>query len=346
MGNFKENVAAFQSWFEENESRVRKLVDGEKAQEAYDLVAPEIQKAMGDIAFQVYKNPVTRRHSLEFVTFLDDSKKVVCFYFCDILGAALKGKWDFFYYHPAMKGSLTYGGRTYLPEEFHIVPSLNKKTMKIDIIVSNKKDFQGLSDQDKFMITYMLLSDYIGEMCVDAYIGGISFGKPSLFKKTGVQNEVELGKLYDYIVDTVSGQGWIKPGDIKLIASSFKSQKSKTVQERQDFEEGLSYCVDILNEEGSPDPILTDYIKSLGIGIYSICTQKDLMDEKKSKARKDEVEKKLSGLLSRGKSGFTVHSIKGKAHDYADFFLYDDKVLPTIEREIIAEGSGSKLLTL
>ena len=64
MGNFKENVAAFQSWFEENESRVRKLVDGEKAQEAYDLVAPELQKAMGDIAFQVYKNPVTRRHSL------------------------------------------------------------------------------------------------------------------------------------------------------------------------------------------------------------------------------------------------------------------------------------------
>ena len=346
MGNFKNNVADFGAWFTENEARVRKLIDGERAQEAYDLVAPEMRKAMGDIAFQIYRNAETKRYALEFVTFLDDSKKVVCFYFCDVLGAALKGKWDFFYYHPAMKGALAYSGRNYRAEDFHIVPSLNKKTMKIDIIVSNKKDFQGLSDQDKFMITYMLLSDYIGEMCVDAYVGGISFGKPSLFKKTGVQDEVALPELLDYITETVSAQGWIKPQDIKLIASSFKSEKSKQVAERQDFEEGLSYCVDILNEEGADEPFLTDYIKSLGIGIYSICTQKDLMDEKKSKARKGEVEKKLSGILTRGKSGFTVHSIKGKAHDYADFFLYDDKVLPTIEREIISEGGGSKLIAL
>ena len=95
MGNFKENVAAFRDWFSENEARLRKLMDGERAQEAYDLVAPEMRKAMGDIAFQIYKNAATRRYALEFVTFLDDSKKIVCFYFCDILGEALKGKWEF-----------------------------------------------------------------------------------------------------------------------------------------------------------------------------------------------------------------------------------------------------------
>ena len=346
MGNFKSNVAGFSAWFTENESRIRNLIDGGRPQEAYDLVAPEMRKAMGDIAFQVYKNAETKRYAIEFVTFLDDSKKVVCFYFCDIMTGAVKSKWDFFYYHPAMKGSLTYGGRTYAPEDFHIVPSLNKKTMKIDIIVNNKKDFLGLSDQDKFMISYMMLADYLGEMCVDAYIGGISFGKPSLFKKTGAQNEVELADLLDYITKTVSGQGWIKPQDIKLIASSFKSEKSKQVAERQDFLEGLSYCVDLLNEEGTTMPYLTDYIKSLGVGIYSICTTKDLTDEKKAKARKDEVEKKLSTILVRNKSGFTVHSIQGKAHDYADFFLYDDKVLPAIEREILDGHSESKLITL
>ena len=92
MGNFKNNVADFGAWFTENEARVRKLIDGERAQEAYDLVAPEMRKAMGDIAFQIYRNAETKRYALEFVTFLDDSKKVVCFYFCDVLGAALKGK--------------------------------------------------------------------------------------------------------------------------------------------------------------------------------------------------------------------------------------------------------------
>lgn len=346
MGNFKENVIAFSQWFGENEARVRNLIDGGRAQEAYDLMAPEMRKAMGDIAFQVYRDPKTKRYAIEFVTFLDDSKKVVCFYFCDAMAPMAKGKWDFFYYHPAMEGTLSYGGRSYAPGDFHIVPSLNKKTKKIDIAVMNRDDFKHLDDQNKFMVTYMMLSDYIGEMCVDAYIGGISYGRTSLFKKGDAQSEVALGELLDYITETVSDQGWIKPQDIKLIASGFKSQKSKTVQERQDFEEGISYCVDILNEEGTPDPFLTEYIKSLGIGLYSICTNRDLADEKKSKARKDEVEKKLSSILARNKSGFAVHSINGKAHDYVDFFLYDDKVLPVIEREIVQGGEGSKLIRL
>lgn len=344
MSSFKGNIRIFYEWFEKNEEALRKLMDENKINEAYQQLEPEMKKVLGDLCFQIHKDNKRKRYYLELTTLLDDSKKVIGFAFCDELPLKQREYWSFYYYHPAFKGTVDYKGKTYQTADFKIIPTVNKKNKKIDINVVNKADFKEMSDQDKFMITYMMLADYIGELIVDAYIGGISFGRTSLFKKNKGQ-VVDLADLYDFINTSVLQNKWIQPKDIKLIASNFKQIKNKSIEIRKDIQDGLSYCVEILNEEDSGNTDLTDYIKSLKIGIYSICIKHSLSDEK-NKALKNEAEKRLTEILSKDKSGFVVHSIHGNAYDYADFFLYDASLLPLIKQEITDKLDGTKLIEL
>ena len=346
MADFKEKVAGLVQWFEKYQDQLRNLMDAGNLKDASELAAPQVKKVMGDLPFQIYKNPRTGRYALEFMTLMDDSKKIVCFYVCDALAAKIKNKWDFFYYHPATRGTINFGGKDYSPADVKLVPNLNKDTRKIDIVVSNKDAFKGMKDSDRFMLIYMLLCDYLGEICVDAYVGAISFGRPRLFMSYKPSNEVPLDNLYKFFELTAAEQGWVKPSEIKLIASNFKSKRTKNVEPRQDFMEGMSYCVELLNEEGTPNPFLANYIKSLGVGIYSVCTKKDLVDDKKAKAVKDRVEKKLSGILNKGKDGFLLHSITGNVYVYADFMAFDEKVAETVRREIVDAEPDCKLLEL
>lgn len=344
MSSFKGNIKTFYKWFEKNESTLRDLMDKNKMTEAYQFLEPEIKKVLGDLCFQIHKDNKINRYYLELTTLLDDSKKVIGFAFCDELPLKQKEYWGFYYYHPAFKGTVDYKGKTYQASDFKVIPTVNSKNKKIDINVVNKSDFKGMSDQDKFMITYMMLADYIGELVVDAYIGGISFGRTSLFKKNKGK-VVPLEDLYDSINTSVLQNKWIKPKDIKLIASNFKQVKNKSLEIRKDIQDGISYCVELLNEEGSNNTDLTDYIKSLKIGVYSISIRHNSSNEK-NKALKNEVEKRLTGILAKDKSGFMVHSIHGNAYDYADFFLYDASLVQLIKQEITDKLDDTKLIEL
>lgn len=346
MANFKTNVHNFYSWFKDNEEKIRKLLDQGKMEKAVDLINPEMKKVLGDLLFQIHKDQKHHRYLLELTTFTDDSKKVIGFYFCDELPLELKNKWSFYYYHPALKGTIQFQNRAFSADDFTIVPILNKKNKKIDIRVINKGDFKHIQEQDKFFLIYMMLADYVGEIVVDAYIGSISFGKPSLFKKKSGEEAVELSQLYDYIVNTVTLNKWIRPSEIKLIANYFKTKgNKKTVQERQDFVDGISYCVDLLNEEGTKDRALTDYIKSLGIKMYSVVTTKALNEEKDT-AVKNEIERRLTSILSESHAGYLIHSIQGRAHNYADFFAYDEAVVELIQKEVVDSFQGAQLLEI
>lgn len=344
MSSFKGNIKIFYEWFEKNEEKLRKLMDENKMNEAYQWLEPEMKKVLGDLCFQIHRDNKINRYYLELITLLDDSKKVIGFAFCDELPLKQKKYWSFYYYHPAFKGTVDYKGKIYQASDFKIIPTVNRKNKKIDINVANKSDFKKMSDQDKFMITYMMLADYLGELVVDAYIGGISFGRTSLFKKNNEQ-EVALADLYDFCSTSVLQNKWIQPKEIKLIASNFKQAKNKSLEIRKDIQDGISYCVELLNEEDSANTDLTDYIKSLKIGIYSICIQHNSTDEK-NKALKNEVEKRLTGILSKDKSGFMVHSIHGNAYDYADFFLYDGALLQLIKQEITDKLEYTRLIKL
>ena len=157
---------------------------------------------------------------------------------------------------------------------------------------------------------------------------------------------MKLSALYDYVNTAAVQNRWIRPKEIKLIASGFQQVKNKATEIRKDIVEGFSYCVEILNEEGTNNTDLTDYIKSLGIGVYSICINKDVLNKEKCKKHKEETEKRLSSILGKEKSGFIIHSITGNAHDYVDFLLYDNELIQLIKQEITDKLNETTFLEL
>lgn len=344
MNNFKNNVINFYKWFAANEATIRDYMDKDQQKEAYQLLQPELDAVLHGLLFQIHKDTAKNRYYLEFTTLLDDSKKIVAFSFCDELPLSLRNKWSFYYYHPAFKGSTTFAGKTYTADMFNIRPKLNKKTRKIDVEIQNNPAFKSMNDQEKFLVSYMVFTDYLGEMTVDAYVGGISFEVKHWFKKQ--LDFLPITEMEAVFNEIISAQKWVQPKNIKLIAGGFQTKKSNSTKVREDIYEGFSYCTDFLNEEGAKVTNLIDYVKQCGIGYYSLYFEKKPGDDKGNQTTKNEIEKRLNTILSEGKNGFMVSSNTGTTYEYADFLVFDDSVFAKIEKDITKQIRNVQMIEL
>ena len=121
------------------------------------------------------------------------------------------------------------------------------------------------------MILYMMLSDALGEIAVDAYLGSLQFidgvGRLTQHGK----NRVSLLELEDVLHKECKKRGWIDPQDIVFIAENY-TRRTRKLQLRQDIVEGISFCLPLLNEEGeaAEKQISTHLIRACQAGYCSV----------------------------------------------------------------------------
>lgn len=339
MSCFKDRVEQFYARFSREEPELRTLMDNGEMEPASRRMRELLQPVLGDLTFQLYKKPGC--YILECSTMLDSGKKIPCFYFCDCLPEKLRKHWTFYYYHPAFRGSLTIGDTIFSPQDFRIIPSVNEKLHKIDLKISLTEKFTKVGDEDRFAVTYMMLMDYLGEIAAEAYAGQISFSQ----KSKAFQQALSMEELRTFLQHTIQSKGWVKPGDIRLIADSFQL-KNRNRELRRDILHGISYSLDLLNEEEKPtgDRAGTQYILSCGIRYGSLVLPRGKNTEEAVRREQEKWEKRLSEIFSESRSGTIVTSSVGNTYCYLDFFAYDDETYQLVCREASgAEGTLSVL---
>jgi hypothetical protein len=284
-----------------------------------------LSDALGNLAFQLYKKG-SGNYILECNTMLDSSKKVLCFYFCDRLPENLKKHWSFYYYHPAFMGTLTIGGITFRESDFNIIPSINDKAHKMDLQILQTSKLAGLSNEDRGVVVYMMLNDYLGELTADAYVGQITFGKKSGFLHSDNKNTLSMDSFRIFLNHMIQSKGWVRPHKIRLIADSFMIENKETGF-RKDITSGVSYNLDILNEEDKPheERVETIYVTECGVRYYSLVLPRRGRDSEECKKEEVNWEKRIYAVFADTHSGTVVTSAFGNTNSYIDFFAYDEE---------------------
>lgn len=183
------------------------------------------------------------------------------------------------------------------------------------------------------MILYMMLSDALGEIAVEAYLGSLQFlnGVGKLTSRG--KKRVSLLELEAVLHEEWEKRGWIDPRDIVFIAENY-TRRTKKLQLRQDIIEGISFCLPLLNEEGeaTEKQESTNLVRACQAGYCSVVVNEAPALAKKEKiAHREQVEKEVSRILSEGQSGMLINAALGNAHSYVDFLVYDPPALDAIK---------------
>jgi hypothetical protein len=328
MITFSKQVQEFEHWFSNHEKDLRTALDQNKTEKAQTILKDPLSLVLGEFPFQLYRTQ-HNRYIVEFNTILDNCSKILCYYLCDNLKGKYNKYWDFYYYHPAFKGTLTGNNNiTFTKEDIDMHIVVDKQRKKFDIHVINNAKLTNLPDSDKYMVVYMMLIDYAGELVVESYIGSMQVDNKvpkAMIKKV---KKVNIMELAPFISEQCVENKWTLPKDISLVADTFKA-KNKDKEVRKDIIEGVSYCLDLLNEEGGTDKAMRNFLRICKVGYYSIL----LKD--RSKTVKNVIEVKVNEILNKSHSGMIVSSCIGNSYNYIDFFVYDDATLVEIKSKII-----------
>ena len=345
MDCLKDRVSRFYEQFAQQEEQIRTDMDRGNMEGAACRVREMLTETLGSLMFQLYKKD--ERYILECNTMLDSGKKILCFYFCDRLPEKLKKRWTFYYYHPAFRGNLTLGDRTFQAADFRMIPVVQDKAHKIDLQVISSEKFAGFGDKDRYVATYMMLIDHLGELAAEAYVGQISFLPKSFGWQKKEKSALTLDEFHIFLSRTIQSKGWVKPEEIRLIADSFQL-KNKEKECRKDLISGISYSLDLLNEEEQPQEARaqTQYLGSCGVRYASLVLPRGGRAESECKKEKEAWEKKLSDRFAKNHSGTIVASAFGNTNCYLDFFTYDDETYRSICDTAKAELPSANVLDL
>ena len=340
MIRLKENVAQFMDEFVQKHDRFERLIGQGRFEEVNPELLQMMERVLPGFAFRLFQPQNSREIHLELTTTLDPVRRILAYYFCSRLPDSLKSRWCFDASHPALKGNFTYNGRTWRPEEIQVIPTLDNKRHRLNLKVEKHPKFKDLREEDCFMILYMMLSDALGEIAVEAYLGSLQFlnGVGKLTSRG--KKRVSLLELEAVLHEEWEKRGWIDPRDIVFIAENY-TRRTKKLQLRQDIIEGISFCLPLLNEEGeaTEKQESTNLVRACQAGYCSVVVNEAPALAKKEKiAHREQVEKEVSRILSEGQSGMLINAALGNAHSYVDFLVYDPPALDAIKTRAAAHA--------
>lgn len=336
MSSFKETVQQFYAWFNQEEAVLRQLIQEGNLEEGYQRFQSQLNLVFPSLPFQLYRHQ-SGKIILELTMTMDATKKILGFAFCDELDEKYSHDWMFVYAHPNFKGTLNHQGIIFEGSDFIIYPSVNKQRRKIDIKIKFNEKFKALKEKERFLLCYMMLMDYLGEMCTEAMIQNISF-MTKIDEMKMKKNECFLLKDFDsYVRRICKDNTWQNPNEIKLISESFDTRKNKSNKLRHDIIQGTSYCLDLLNEEENARQPLLNYIHECQVQLYSLVIDHAQMhDDETITSLNQRLLDKLNAILVKQKVGMVIASASGNCFEYLDFFLFEEKKIEDIKPECLA----------
>ncbi len=333
MIRYRENAEIFMKEFSRQHAELEQLIDREQFEKANQIMLEMLEKVLPGLPFRLAKPKTGKEYILELTTTLDPLRRILAFYLCSRLPESLQKRWRFYYSHPAFKGTFSKDGMTFFPEEVKVVPSFDDKKHRMHLKVEKTEKLKGLSEQDSFLVLYMMLTDALGETAVDAYLGSIQFLDRFGQLKARGKERISLDRLDEKLHKECRKRGWIDPNEIYFIAENY-TYRTRKLTLRQDITEGISFCLDLLNEEGQPKEkqLGRCFLRTAQVGLYSVVlpTAPSVSREKKQQER-EVVEKEINRILSERQSGMLINAALGNAHSYVDFLVYDAKTLEEIE---------------
>ena len=345
MIDFGNRKKKFMDWFEKNHTALENRIRRSDFAGANEMIQKQLSDVLPGVPFRFSKVKNEETYLLEFNTQLIPTIKAVVLSFCGSLPEDLEDTWKFCASHPACRGTFEMNGEEYTAGDIRLYPKFDDVKKKVSLVVEKTEKLEALSDQEVFTVIYVLLTDYIGENAVSAYAGSIRFLGGLNRLKYRKETPLDLAEFADMFEEEIKARGWPDPRKIEFAAQSYKA-KTSSYEVRSDITEGTTICPDLLSEAGLPQKLRHEMLKNCGIGLYSAVAGFDYdMSKDEKKSIQVRLEKRLRSALDDTGNGMVINTASGNAHCYADYLLFDQDVIPDLQR-ILGEFRESRILNL
>lgn len=302
---FKDKVENFYNYFRENINQIQKAID-KNDQKYFEIIQAEISNMIADVGF--YLNKENEKYKLEFETLFDNEKKILTAYICQKLEKLNLNNWEFLYYKKFKQESMMFYNKKIKFKDVKILPIIKSNDVKIFFEDSNL--YTNLNEEEKFLLTYLMLVSTIGELNIENLINKIEI--LSKFDKMKYRNykSISLNNLYKYLLD--NNIAVFDEKVLQISASDFKIKKQL---------KGSTYCLQLVSNK---DNKAKEFLKLNNITLTSL----------KFNDKDNIIKTKLSKILKE--DGFSVSLAKSKDYEQVDFLVFAQEVNDKIN-ELIEE---------
>lgn len=346
MIDYEDRINGFMEWFEKNHGLLENRIRKEDFSGANGMMQKRLSDVLPGVPFRFSKLKNSDTFLLEFNTQLIPTIKAVVLAFCRSLPEDLKDTWKFCASHPACRGTFEMNGEEYKAEDILLYPRYDDQKRKVGLLIEKTEKLKALSDSDVFTVIYVLLTDFIGENAVTSYGGQIQFLGGLNKLKYRKETPMNMAEFADSFAERIRQAGWPDPEKLELAAQSYKA-KTSSYEIRSDITEGTTLCPDLLSEEGLPQKPRHEMLKKCGIGLYSAAAGFDMdMSKDEKKSAQIRLERKLRSLLDDAGKGMVINTAIGNGHCYADYMLFDQKVIPDLQKTLSEDFEDGRILNL
>lgn len=325
MITFKQNVTNFSHWVAEMQPKLTTYIETGNEVLAIKLFNDALSRNLTTMPFQIVVSPAGVTFFLDAL--LENTKKIVGLYLCEVLNQLKIKEWKFIYYHPSLGGVFQLGESQVHAADIYLTYSLSKPKHTFDLVILEEEWLSALPSEEQYMLIYLMLVDTLGELMCEAYVGKIEMIKNSLKRKN---KAITMSDLKPNLEKLIIENHWQDPHQTGLIIEQYQS-KYKSPALRMDILEGKCYCLELLNEEEFIHQEQRQFLARCGIGYYSIAlTHLAGQSIQEIQSKRKSIEAKLSELLHQESRGIMINTARGKRHSYVDYFVYDDDVIAQI----------------
>ena len=305
---FKDKVENFNNYFRENINQIQKTID-KNDQKYFEIIQAEISNMIADVGF--YLNKENEKYKLEFETLFDNEKKILTAYICQKLEKLNLNNWEFLYYKKFKQESMMFYNKKIKFKDVKILPIIKSNDVKIFFEDSNL--YTNLNEEEKFLLTYLMLVSTIGELNIENLINKIEI--LSKFDKMKYRNykSISLNNLYKYLLD--NNIAVFDEKVLQISASDFKIKKQL---------KGSTYCLQLVSNK---DNKAKEFLKLNNITLTSL----------KFNDKDNIIKTKLSKILKE--DGFSVSLAKSREYEQVDFLVFAQEVNDKIN-ELIEENEN------
>ena len=345
MLEFETRTKKFMEWFEKNHVSIERKIAKNDFSDVNAKLKEQLNKVLPGVAFRLSKIRKEETYILEFNTQLIPTVKAAAIAFCRMLPEDLSGTWKFCWSHPACKGTAEVSGKVFDSSDVKVIPQFDDRRKKVTLLIEKTDKLAELSNEEVFTVIYMLLSDYLGETAVDAYIGTTQFLRGLSKFKYRNEHAYTMNEFSQVFRREIKERGWQDPDQILMQSSDYQA-KTKSYEIRMDMTQGRTLCPDLLKEEGLPEKARHEFLKHCSIGLYSAVTDlaPDMSKDERARARIS-IEKDVRAILDMKNKGMVINSAMGNAHCYADFLVYSDEALEEV-RKMAAQYDDCRIINL
>lgn len=199
--------------------------------------------------------------------------------------------------------------------EVWITPQLNENDKIIDLIAWHPH-FDKLTENDRYMVIFLLLDEVLGEYGTTNWIGKIDLGALK-------QNEaIPICELRDFVLDLEIQRSWKKYPPTQTFASYRIPEQTRSFQ-RSDVYVGMSANFGLIGDFMSNHGNLKNPVEGTGAGFIYVSFDSNNLPKGSEVEYRAQYEDAIEALLQKESCGQVIGGAMGQINAYIDLIYFD-----------------------